>query len=134
MRGWLPAGRPALAPAAPKPMFRLLSSSSSGRSTPAARLLQALLALSAAPAAWAQASLVVPEPQGEPHLGLLALCAILFAVVFAAMLIVLWRHRVRVRRRGERMDESWWVELCWNLIPLLIVLGAAWPVFRLLTV
>lgn len=70
---------------------------------------------------------------GAAHPGLLWLCAVLFVAVFAAMLLAIWRHRRQVRRRGESMDEPGWVELCWTLIPILIVAGAAWPVFRLLT-
>ncbi|KAF1021946.1 MAG: hypothetical protein GAK30_01448 [Paracidovorax wautersii] len=70
---------------------------------------------------------------GAAHPGLLWLCAALFVAVFVAMLLAIWRHRRQVKRRGESMGEPGWVELCWTLIPILIVAGAAWPVFRLLT-
>lgn len=72
-------------------------------------------------------------PDGGFRLGLLWLCAVLFAAVFTAMLLAIWRHRRGVRRRGESMQEPAWVELCWTVIPILIMLGAAWPVFRLLS-
>jgi ABC-type xylose transport system permease subunit len=63
---------------------------------------------------------------------LLWVCAALFALVFLAMLAAIAWHRRSVRKRGASMQEPTWVELCWTLIPMLIVLGSAWPVLRLL--
>ncbi|MFT4191425.1 MAG: cytochrome c oxidase subunit II transmembrane domain-containing protein [Comamonas sp.] len=87
----------------------------------------------AAGAAWAQDTAPAPAAGGGLRLGLLWLCAILFAAVFVAMLAAIWHHRRAVKRRGESMQEPAWLELCWTLVPILIVLGAAWPVFKLLT-
>lgn len=88
-------------------------------------------------AGWLAAAGVQAQETAAPAAGalqqnLLWLSAALFALVFGAMLTAIAWHRRRVRKRGGSMQEPTWVELCWTLIPILIVLGSAWPVFRLI--
>jgi cytochrome c oxidase subunit 2 len=61
------------------------------------------------------------------HNVILAICLIIFIVVFGAMLVAIVKHRKSVGHRAEQFHENTTVEILWTVIPFLILVGMAYP-------
>jgi cytochrome c oxidase subunit II len=61
------------------------------------------------------------------HNVILIICAIIFVVVFGAMFYAIWKHRKSVGHRADQFHENTTVEILWTVIPLLILVGMAYP-------
>jgi cytochrome c oxidase subunit 2 len=61
------------------------------------------------------------------HTLILAICCVIFVVVFGAMFYAIFRHRKSVGHKAEQFHENTTVEIVWTIIPFLILIGMAWP-------
>ena len=100
----------------------------------------ALLALLAAPLAWANKSvdmvggpavnqLNLHEPATKIaadiynlHTGMLIVCTVIFIAVFGAMFYSVFAHRKSKGHKAEQFHESIAVEIAWTVIPTIIVI------------
>ena len=100
----------------------------------------ALLALLAAPLAWAnksvdmvggpavnQLNLHVPATKiaadiYDLHTGMLIVCTVIFIAVFGAMFYSVYAHRKSKGHKAEQFHESIGVEIAWTVIPTIIVI------------
>jgi cytochrome c oxidase subunit 2 len=85
-------------------------------------------------AAFAEMRLNLQDPQTivahdiyELHNVILAICVIIFIVVFGAMLYSIVKHRKAVGHRAEQFHENTTVEILWTVVPFLILVGMAYP-------
>lgn len=65
------------------------------------------------------------------HWFMLALCAVIFVLVFGVMFYSILKHRKAAGHKAQELPEPLWVELGWTIVPLLIVIGMALPATRL---
>nr|WP_246316141.1 cytochrome c oxidase subunit II [Tepidicella baoligensis] len=65
------------------------------------------------------------------HWFMLALCAVIFVLVFGVMFYSILKHRKSVGHKAQELPEPLWVELGWTIVPLLIVIGMALPATKL---
>lgn len=79
----------------------------------------------------------LPQPQSsvaqtayDLHVIVLWVCLIIFAVVFGAMFYALFKHRRSLGHAAHPFHESATVEVIWTLVPILILVGLAWPATR----
>jgi len=61
------------------------------------------------------------------HTVILLICAVIFVIVFGAMLWAIVKHRKSVGHRAEQFHENTTVEILWTVIPFLILIGMAYP-------
>lgn len=61
------------------------------------------------------------------HTLILAICGVIFVVVFSAMFYAIFRHRKSVGHKAEQFHENTTVEIVWTVIPFLILIGMAYP-------
>ncbi len=61
------------------------------------------------------------------HYLMLAICLIVFIGVFAVMFYSIYAHRKSVGAKAAQFHENTTVEIMWTLVPLLILVGMAWP-------
>jgi cytochrome c oxidase subunit 2 len=66
------------------------------------------------------------------HWFMLAICSVIFVVVFGVMFYSIIRHRKSVGHKAQQLAEPIWVELGWTIVPLLIVIGMALPATKVL--
>ncbi len=99
-------------------------------------LLMACLAGWIQPAA-ADWALNLPTPKSDIaarihdiHTLILLVCLGIFVVVFGAMFYALFKHRKSVGHEAHHFHEHTTVEVIWTVIPLLILVGMAWPATR----
>ena len=98
-----------------------------------AQILASLsLLLTAAGTALAEMRLNLQDPATviahniyDLHNIILVICAIIFVIVFAAMLVAIVKHRKSVGHRAEQFHENTTVEILWTVIPFLILVGMA---------
>jgi cytochrome c oxidase subunit 2 len=64
------------------------------------------------------------------HILLLWICLAIFLVVFGAMFYALFKHRKSLGHAARPFHESTTVEVLWTVIPVLILIGIAWPATR----
>ena len=64
------------------------------------------------------------------HTLILAICGVIFVVVFSAMFYAIVRHRKSVGHKAEQFHENTTVEIVWTVIPFLILIGMAYPATR----
>ncbi|MDD5387723.1 MAG: cytochrome c oxidase subunit II [Gallionellaceae bacterium] len=64
------------------------------------------------------------------HTLILLVCLGIFVVVFGAMFYALFKHRKSVGHEAHHFHEHTTVEVIWTVIPLLILVGMAWPATR----
>ena len=95
--------------------------------------------LSASGIALAEMRLNLQDPQTivahdiyDLHNVIMAICVIIFIVVFGAMLVAIVKHRKSVGHRAEQFHENTTVEILWTVIPFLILVGMAYPSTRTL--
>lgn len=61
------------------------------------------------------------------HTLILWICVAIFIVVFVPMGIALIRHRKSTGHQSAKFHDNLAVEILWTVIPVLILLGMAWP-------
>jgi cytochrome c oxidase subunit II len=61
------------------------------------------------------------------HNIIMLICAVIFVGVFGAMFYAIWKHRKSVGHRANQFHENTTVEILWTIIPLLILVGMAYP-------
>ncbi len=61
------------------------------------------------------------------HTLMLVICLVIFIVVFGAMFWAILKHRKSRGAVAANFHENTTVEVVWTVIPLLILLGMAWP-------
>ena len=61
------------------------------------------------------------------HTLILWICVGIFIVVFVPMVIALVRHRKSVGHQAAKFHDNKAIEVLWTVIPVLILLGMAWP-------
>ena len=76
----------------------------------------------------------LPTPQSsvahaayDLHIIVLWVCFGIFVVVFGAMFYSLYKHRKSTGHAAHHFHESATVEVIWTAVPLLILVGLAWP-------
>ena len=65
------------------------------------------------------------------HSLILWICVAIFVVVFIPMGIALVRHRKSVGHQAAGFHDNLKVEIIWTIVPVLILLGMAWPATKL---
>ena len=65
------------------------------------------------------------------HTLILWVCAAIFVVVFVPMVIALIRHRKSRGHQAAKFHDNLAVEIVWTIIPVLILVGMAWPATKL---
>jgi len=66
----------------------------------------------------------------ELHTLVLWICAGIFVVVFVPMFYALWRHRKARGHVAAGFHGNTRLEVVWTVIPILILVGMAWPATR----
>ena len=74
-------------------------------------------------------------PPGSPtaqeayqlHWGVMYVCIAIFVIVFGAMFWSIFKHRRSVGAKAAQFHENTTIEIIWTLIPLLVLVGMAWP-------
>jgi cytochrome c oxidase subunit 2 len=61
------------------------------------------------------------------HTLILVICLVIFFVVFGAMFYAIFKHRKSLGHKAEQFHENTMVEIIWTVIPILILVGMAWP-------
>lgn len=74
----------------------------------------------------------IAEMQHWLHWFMMAICAVIFVVVFGVMFYSILKHRKSVGHKSQVLAEPIWVELGWTIVPLLIVIGMALPATKVL--
>jgi cytochrome c oxidase subunit 2 len=74
----------------------------------------------------------IAEEQHWLHWFMMALCAVIFVIVFGVMFYSILKHRKSVGHKSQALAEPIWVELGWTIVPLLIVIGMALPATKVL--
>jgi cytochrome c oxidase subunit 2 len=74
----------------------------------------------------------IAEEQHWLHWFMMAICAVIFVVVFGVMFYSILKHRKSVGHKSQELAEPIWVELGWTIVPLLIVIGMALPATKVL--
>ncbi len=74
----------------------------------------------------------IAEEQHWLHWFMMAICAVIFVIVFGVMFYSILMHRKSVGHKAEKLPEPIWVELGWTIVPLLIVIGMALPATKVL--
>ncbi|MBM3359720.1 MAG: cytochrome c oxidase subunit II, partial [Betaproteobacteria bacterium] len=79
----------------------------------------------------------LPEPQSfiaqqiyDLHALITWAIVLIFIVVFGAMTSAIIRHRKSAGRQSEQFHENITVEIVWAVIPLLILIGTAYPAIK----
>ena len=66
------------------------------------------------------------------HLIMMWICLGIFVVVFGVMFYSIFKHRKSVGHKAAQFHENTTVELLWTIVPLVILIGMAWPATRVL--
>jgi cytochrome c oxidase subunit 2 len=66
------------------------------------------------------------------HWFMMAICTVIFVVVFGVMFYSILKHRKSVGHKSQELPEPIWVELGWTIVPLIIVIGMALPATKVL--
>lgn len=74
----------------------------------------------------------IAEEQHWLHWFMLAICTVIFVLVFGIMFYSIVKHRKSVGHKAQKLSEPIWVELGWTIVPLLIVIGMALPATKVL--
>jgi cytochrome c oxidase subunit 2 len=74
----------------------------------------------------------IAEEQHWLHWFMMALCTVIFVIVFGVMFYSILKHRKSVGHKAQELSEPIWVELGWTIVPLLIVIGMALPATKVL--
>jgi len=63
----------------------------------------------------------------ELHMIIFAICVVIGIVVFGAMIVSMLMHRKSLGVKPATFHENTRIEIIWTIIPILILLGMAWP-------
>jgi cytochrome c oxidase subunit 2 len=74
----------------------------------------------------------IAEAQHWLHWYMMAICLVIFVIVFGVMFYSILKHRKSVGHKSQVLAEPLWVELGWTIVPLLIVIGMALPATKVL--
>ena len=74
----------------------------------------------------------IAEEQHWLHWFMMAICTVIFVIVFGVMFYSILKHRKSVGHKAQELPEPIWVELGWTIVPLLIVIGMALPATKVL--
>ena len=74
----------------------------------------------------------IAEEQAWLHWFMMAICLVIFLIVFGVMFYSILKHRKSVGHESQALPEPIWVELGWTIVPLLIVIGMALPATKVL--
>jgi cytochrome c oxidase subunit II len=74
----------------------------------------------------------IAEEQHWLHWFMMAICTVIFVIVFGVMFYSIIKHRKSVGHKSQELAEPIWVELGWTIVPLLIVIGMALPATKVL--
>ncbi|MCU0925506.1 MAG: cytochrome c oxidase subunit II [Hydrogenophaga sp.] len=66
------------------------------------------------------------------HWFMMAICTVIFVLVFGVMFYSILKHRKSVGHKSKELAEPLWVELGWTIVPLIIVIGMALPATKVL--
>lgn len=66
------------------------------------------------------------------HMLLLYITGSIFVLVFGVMFWAIWRHRKAAGHQARHFHENTSVEIIWTVVPLLILVGMAWPATKLI--
>ncbi len=66
------------------------------------------------------------------HNAIVLICLVIFIVVFGMMFYSIWKHRKSVGHQAAHFHENTTVEVLWTVIPVLILLGMAYPATKTL--
>jgi cytochrome c oxidase subunit 2 len=66
------------------------------------------------------------------HVLMMAICLLIFCVVFGVMFYSIYAHRKSVGHKAAQFHENTTVEIIWTLIPFVILIGMAWPATKTL--
>jgi cytochrome c oxidase subunit 2 len=93
-----------------------------------------LLSLVAAPSAFAQARYNFQQPVTsvaeqiyDLHTLMMIICLVIFIAVFGVMFYSIYAHRKSKGAVAAHFHENTTVEVLWTVIPVLILVGMAWP-------
>lgn len=74
----------------------------------------------------------IAEMQHWLHWFMMAICLVIFVIVFGVMFYSILKHRKSVGHKAQTLSEPIWVELGWTIVPLLIVIGMVLPATKVL--
>ena len=74
----------------------------------------------------------IAQEQHWLHWFMMAICLVIFVMVFGVMFYSILKHRKSVGHKAQVLAEPIWVELGWTIVPLLIVIGMALPATKVL--
>jgi len=66
------------------------------------------------------------------HLMIMIIISVIFVAVVGFMFFAIFRHRKSLGRDATHFHERTTVEIIWTVVPLLIIIGMAWPATRVL--
>ena len=72
------------------------------------------------------------RPLYDLHFVVMIIISVIFVGVFGFMLYAILRHRKSLGHEAEHFHETTTVEIMWTIVPLLIIIGMAWPATRTL--
>lgn len=81
---------------------------------------------------FAPAATKIAEEQHWLHWFMMAICTVIFVIVFGVMFYSILKHRKSVGHKSQELAEPIWVELGWTIVPLIIVIGMALPATKVL--
>jgi cytochrome c oxidase subunit 2 len=91
------------------------------------------------PRAFAEFRLNLPPPASDLaqdifdlHSTILWICAAIMIVVFVPMFIALVKHRKAAGHPPAKFHDNLKLEIVWTIIPVLILVGMAWPATKLI--
>ncbi len=61
------------------------------------------------------------------HWGVMYVCVAIFVIVFGAMFWSIFKHRRSQGAKAAQFHENTTVEIIWTLVPLIVLVGMAWP-------
>jgi cytochrome c oxidase subunit 2 len=61
------------------------------------------------------------------HWGILAVCVVIFFIVFGAMFWSIFRHRKSVGAKAAQFHENTTIEIIWTIVPFVILIAMAYP-------
>lgn len=73
----------------------------------------------------------ISQAQSDLHWIMLAICSVVFVLVFGVMFYSIWKHRKSLGHKPAHFHESLTVEILWTAAPFLIIVAMAWPATKL---
>jgi len=61
------------------------------------------------------------------HWGIMWVCVGIFIIVFSAMFWSIFKHRRSAGAKAAQFHENTTIEVIWTIIPLVVLVGMAWP-------